>query len=321
MTPFRITRFVTAVAAVVLAAAPAIAQSFPAKPLKLIVPFAAGGPADLVAREVAVRMGQELGQTVIVENQGGGAGKVAVSTVARAEPDGHTLLFPASGNVVVQPLLEAGRPDLLKQLAPVSMVSTSPHVLVVTTKLPIRDARELVAYAKANPGKVNFASAGTGGVAHLGMEMLKAAAKVDIVHVPYKGTSAAMADLSTGEVQAMFSSMPSLQPMIDKGVIRPIGMTARSKGAVGIPLISEAIPGFEYTTWYGLFAPIGTPAPVIAKLNAAVRKAVGDAALQKKLEPQGLEMHASSPAELADFMRRDSAKWDKVIRDAKIKID
>ena len=293
MTPFRITRFVTAVAAVVLAAAPAIAQGFPAKPLKLIVPFAAGGPADLVAREVAVRMGQELGQTVIVENQGGGAGKVAVSTVARAEPDGHTLLFPASGNVVVQPLLEAGRPDLLKQLAPVSMVSTSPHVLVVTTKLPIRD----------------------------GMEMLKAAAKVDIVHVPYKGTSAAMADLSTGEVQAMFSSMPSLQPMIDKGVIRAIGMTARSKGAVGIPLISEAIPGFEYTTWYGVFAPIGTPAPVIAKLNAAVRKAVGDAALQKKLEPQGLEMHASSPAELADFMRRDSAKWDKVIRDAKIKID
>jgi tripartite-type tricarboxylate transporter receptor subunit TctC len=191
----------------------------------------------------------------------------------------------------------------------------------VSARLPIRNTRELVEYARAHPGKVNFASAGTGGVAHLGMEMLKSSAGIDIVHVPYKGSAPAMADLASGEVQAMFSSMPSLQPMIDRGAIRAIGMTARSRGTAGIPLISEAVPGFEYTTWYGLFAPAGTPAAVIAALNAAVRQALADPALQRKLEPQGLEPQASTPEELAAYLRRESAKWAKVIQDARIRLD
>jgi tripartite-type tricarboxylate transporter receptor subunit TctC len=304
-----------------IAATAAAAQGFPSKPVKVVVPFAAGGPADLVAREVAARLTQQLGQPFLVENQGGAMGKLAVASVARAQPDGYTLLFPASGNVAVLPLFEKERTDILAQLAPVSMISSGPHVLVVSARLPIRNTRELVEYARAHPGKVNFASAGTGGVAHLGMEMLKSSAGIDIVHVPYKGSAPAMADLASGEVQAMFSSMPSLQPMIDRGAIRAIGMTAHSRGTAGIPLISEAVPGFEYTTWYGLFAPAGTPAAVIAALNAAVRQALSDPALQRKLEPQGLEPQASTPEELAAYLRRESAKWAKVIQDARIRLD
>jgi tripartite-type tricarboxylate transporter receptor subunit TctC len=304
-----------------IAATAAAAQGFPSKPVKVVVPFAAGGPADLVAREVAARLTQQLGQPFLVENQGGAMGKLAVASVARAQPDGYTLLFPASGNVAVLPLFEKERSDILAQLAPVSMISSGPHVLVVSARLPIRNTRELVEYARAHPGKVNFASAGTGGVAHLGMEMLKSSAGIDIVHVPYKGSAPAMADLASGEVQAMFSSMPSLQPMIDRGAIRAIGMTARSPGTANIPLISEAVPGFEYTTWYGLFAPAGTPAAVIAALNAAVRQALADPALQRKLEPQGLEPQASTPEELAAYLRRESAKWAKVIQDARIRLD
>ncbi len=298
----------------------AFAQSWPTKTIKLLVPYAAGGPADVVAREVANRLTQELGQPFVVENQGGAMGKVAMLQVGRADPDGYTLLFAASGNVVVHPLLDK-QSDVLKKLAPVSMVMTGPHVLVVTSKLPVKSVKELVDYAKVNPGKVNFGSAGTGGTAHLGMELFKSMTGVDVVHVPYKGTSQAAVDLASGEVQAMFSSMPSLKPMIDKGSIRAIGMSAPSRVPTGIPLISDAIPGFEYTTWYGIFVTAGTPRPIIDKLNAAIRKAVSDPGLDKKLEAQGLDPEASSPEELSAYMQKESVKWAKVIKDAKITLE
>ena len=299
-------------------------SAYPAKPIRLIVPFAAGGPADVVAREMGQILGKELGQPLIIENQGGGAGVLAFNTVVRSPADGYTLLFAAAGNIVVQPLLQVKRVDVLTQLAPIGLVTTSPHVLVVTGKLPIQSVKELIDYAKANPGKLNFGSAGVGGLAHLGVELLKYTANIDITHVPYKGTSQVTSDLASGQVQALFSSMPSLQGMIEKKMITPIGITSASNSTSmkGLPVISKAgIPGFEYTTWYGIFSTIGTPQPVIEKINAALVKTGADKTFRDRLEAQGVDLSISSPKELADLTRKETGQWEKIIREAKIELN
>lgn len=308
-----------------LAATPLLATAapeFPTKTIKLIVPFAAGGPADLVARQVADHWGDKLGQTVIVENQGGGMGVPALNTVMRADPDGHTVLFAASGNVVAQPILNDTEDELAK-LAPVSLVSTSPHVLVVTSKLPVKSVKDLIAYAEANPGKLNFGSAGVGGVAHLGMEMFKSMTKTDIVHVPYRGTSQVTKDLISGDVHALFSSLPSLKPHMDAGKIRAIGLSAptTSADAKGIPVIAKAgVPEFEYTTWYGAYVPAATPRPIIDKLNATLREVIAIKSLRDKLESQGASLQGGTPEQLKALMQDESNKWKKVIREANISL-
>ncbi|MDC7787116.1 tripartite tricarboxylate transporter substrate binding protein [Rhodoplanes sp. TEM] len=311
-------------AALAAVSSPAAAQAdaakdWPARNVRVMVPFAAGGPADLVAREVAARMGEDLGRAFIIENQGGAGGKLAVLNVARAEPDGYTLLFPASGNVVSHPLAERDM-STVEQLVPIGLVSTSAHVLVIDPKLPIRTMADLVAYAKANPGKLHFGSAGTGAVAHLGMEMLKMTAGIDIVHVPYRGTSQAIVDVMSGQIQATFSSMPSLRGMIDQGTLRALGMTAKSRGDAGLPLISDTVPAFGYTTWYGLFAPKGTPPAIIDRISASLKKALSDKALQEKLAVQGMDLEWSTPAALDALMKQDIAKWSKVIEAANIRL-
>lgn len=298
------------------------AADYPAKSLTMIVPFAAGGPADLVGREVARALSQEMGKPVVVENQGGASGTVALNSMARAAPDGYTMLLAASGTVVIHPLLVGKYPAVSASLAPVSLVSTSPHVLVVTNKINVRTVPELIAYARAHPGKLNFGSAGTGGAAHLGMELFKSQAGIDAVHVPYKGTSQVLTDLVSGEVQALFSSMPSLQSLIDKGSIRAIGMTGPSAAAqaAGIPEISKSgLPGFGYTTWYAMFVPKGTPDAVIQKLNTSLGKVLNDQALQQKLAPQGLELQSSSPTQLGALMTAEADSWRKIIQAADIK--
>ena len=308
----------------VMQTAHAQSASYPSKTLTMIVPFAAGGPADLVGREVARALSVEMGQPVVVENLGGGSGTVALNSMSRAAPDGYTMLLAASGTVVIHPLLVGKYASVSQSLAPVSLVSTSPHVLVVTSKIKVRTVAELIAYARANPGKLNFGSAGTGGAAHLGMEMFKAQAGIDAVHVPYKGTSQVLTDLVSGEVQALFSSMPSLQSLMDKGSVLAIGMTGPSKAAdaAGIPEISKAgLPSFGYTTWYGMFVPKGTPDTVVQKLNASLGKVLNNAALQQKLSPQGLELHSSSAKELGALMATESADWDKIIKAANVRVD
>lgn len=299
-------------------------EAYPSKPIRVIVPFAAGGPADVVAREMAQSLGKELGQTLVVENQGGGAGVPALGTVSRAPADGYTLLFAASGNVVIQPLLTKNRVDVLQQLSPVAMVTTSPHVLVVSSKLPVHTVKEFVAYAKAHPGQVNFASAGVGGLAHLGTELFERAAGIDARHVPYKGSSQAMTDLAGGEVQAMFSSLPSMKGLIDKGAIRVIGVTAPSSSPAykGIPVIKDAgVPNFEYTTWYGLYGPAGLPAAVVGRLSAALSSLAADKAFDERLLAQGVDLSISSAKELGERTRRETATWDKVIREAGIQLN
>ncbi len=302
----------------------ASAQSYPIKPVRLIVPFAVGGPADVVAREMGQVLSKELRQPIVVENSGGGLGIPALNAVAKAPADGYTLLFAASGNIVIQPLLQKNRVDILTQLSPVGVVSTNPHVLVVTGKLPIRSIKDLLAYAKANPGKLNFGSAGLGGLSHLGMELFKHTAKIDINHIPYKGTSQVMSDLAGGEVQAMFSSLPSMKGMIDKKLITAIGVTAPSDSDSfkNIPVIAHAgVPGFEYVTWYGIFSAAGTPVAVIERLNAALVKMASDKGLRARLDALGSDLYVSSAKELGDRTRKETAQWEKIIRDTKIEIN
>lgn len=321
------TRRLTLLAGLLAATLPfaAWAQApWPSKPVKIVVPYAAGGPADVVARELAQRLTADLKQTFVVENQGGGMGLPALNAVTRAEPDGHTLYMPAMGNVVLQPLLsKRGGAEELAKLRPISLVSTGAHVLVVSSKLPITNVKELVEYARANPGKLSFASAGTGGTAHLGIEMLKYLSKTDIVHVPYKGTSAAIADLASGQVSGIFSSLPSLQGVADKGLVRVIAATSTSTspGTKSLPLMSAAVPGFDYTTWYAMYAPLATPKPVIDRINAALRAALKDPALTAKLEPHGVDLLGSTPEEVGEWVRRDADKWGRVIKAAAISID
>lgn len=298
--------------------------AWPTKPIRMVVPYAAGGPADVVARELGQKLSADLKQPVVIDNQGGAMGIPALTTVARAEPDGHTLYMPALGNVVLQPLLsKSGGADLLARLRPVSMVSTSAHVLVVSAKLPVKSVRELVDYARANPGKVSFASAGTGGTAHLAMEMFKALSATDVLHVPYKGSSGAVNDLASGQVSAMFSSLPSLQGVADKGLVRVIAATAPSTSTAtrSLPLMSAALPGFEYTTWYAMYVPQATPAALVERINAALRRALQDPATEARIEPHGVELLASSPEEVLVWVKRDTDKWGRIIRDARISID
>ena len=310
-----------------LSASLAFAQgnaAWPNKPIKLVVPYAAGGPADVVARELALVLTNDLKQAVTVENQGGGMGVPALGVVARAEPDGHTLLLAAFGNMVLQPMLsKKGGADLVAKLKPVSTISTGPHVLVVSAKLPVKNISELIDYARANPGKVSFASAGTGGTAHLGMEMFKALSKTDVIHVPYKGSAGAVNDLISGEVSAMFSSLPSLQGLADKGLVKVLAATAPSKSNAtkSLPLLGTALPGFDYTTWYAMYAPLATPKPVVDAINTALTKALKTPALVAKIEAAGTELQPGSPEEVQAWTQRDTEKWSRVIRDAKIAVD
>ena len=300
------------------------AATWPSKHIRIVVPYAAGGPADLVARELAQVLTVDLKQSVTVENMGGAMGVPALGAVARAEPDGHTLLMAAVGNVVLQPMLsKQGGADLVAKLRPVSTVSTAPHVLVTSAKLPIRNVQELVDYARANPGKVSFASAGTGGTAHLAMEMFKSLSKTDVLHVPYKGSSGSVNDLVSGQVTALFSSYPSLQGLVDKGLLRVLAATAPSQSPAtkSLPLMSATLPGYEYTTWYAMYAPLATPTPLVQRIQQALNQALRQPALVGKIEAAGTELHAGSAQEVLAWTQRDSDKWSRVIREARISID
>lgn len=299
------------------------AQTETNKSVRLIVPFAAGGPADVVARELAQDLGRVLGQTVVVENMGGAAGVPATNTVSRAPADGHTLLFAASGNVVIQPLLSKKRVDILTQLTPVGMVTTSPHVLVTTAKLPAKNTAQLIEYARANPGSLNIASAGVGGLAHLAAELFMREAGIQGQHLAYKGSSQAMTDLASGQVQAMFSSLPSMKGMVDKGLIRVVGVTAESASPIykDYPLIKQTLPGFEYTTWYGIYGPAGLPVPAVQRLSQALYKLSADRNFEARLREQGVDLQITSPEALAERTRKETAQWDKVIREAGIHLN
>lgn len=299
------------------------ATNYPTNPIRIVVPFAAGGPADLAGRAFAQHLGNKLGGSTVIDNRGGGGGVVAINNVAGAKPDGHTLLFAASGNVTVQPLLTKPPMQIDEMLVPVAQVTASPHGLFVTAKLPVNSLEEFIAYGKANPGKLNFATPGVGGLGHLGVEYFKNAAGIDAQTIHYKGSSQAVQDMISGQVHAMLSSPASLQGLVDQGMLKMVGLTGptKSESMKNVPLISAIVPGFEYTTWYGFYAPKGTPAAVINKLSDALSAIDEKSDIVKTLEAQGIDVVVTNPDQLAQLAKKDSQKWQKVIGDAGIKLD
>lgn len=298
-------------------------DNYPSKPIRMIIPFAAGGATDILGRDLGHAMAPSLGQSFVVENIGGGAGVPALNNVSRAAPDGYTLLFCASGNITAQPLLTKNRTDILSQVTPVGMIASAAHVLVVSDKAPFKSLPELITYAKANPGKVNFGSAGVGGLAHLGTELLAHSTGIKVTHIPYKGASAANNDLVAGQIDAMFGTMPSFTAMIQKGALHAIGITAASdsRPLKGLPVISKTVPGFSYNSWNAIFAPARTPAGVIDKLYTAMRAAAQNPGLKHRFHEQGVDLTLAGPDELRQMVLKERAVWEKVIRDARIELN
>jgi tripartite-type tricarboxylate transporter receptor subunit TctC len=309
---------------VALLAAPAAAD-YPDRPIKLVVPFPAGGGADALARTIMPRVAQELGTSIVIDNRPGAGGNVGAEFVAHAAPDGYTLLYGTNGTHAINRTLYAKQGfDPVRDFAPVSRMTQIAALLVVNPSVPAKSVAELVDFAKANPGRVFFASAGNGTTSHLAGELFKTSAGIDIVHVPYRGGGLAAADVAGGQVQMMIDVMPNVLPLATGGKLRAIGVTtaARVPAAPEIPTIAESgLPGFEVSAWDGIFAPAGTPAAVVDRLNAAIRTALADPKVREALVARGAQPVASTPDELARHVATESEKWARVVRQSGAKID
>jgi tripartite-type tricarboxylate transporter receptor subunit TctC len=319
-------RSATALAAALAVAAPlAAAQNYPTRPIRFVITYPPGGTTDFVGRSVAQKMSEILGQQVVVDNRGGAGGVIATMIVAQAPADGYTLLLGTSSGMLINPLLNTKLPyDAFRDFTPISRTNVNPQALVATMSLPANNVKELIAYAKAHPGKLNVASSGVGTPNHLGGEMLKYMAKIDIVHVAYKGGGPAMNDLIAGNVQLQFSSIPTVLGHVRNGRVKmlAIGSAKRSPALPDVPTIAESgVPGYEYTTWYGVFGPKGMAKPLVAQLNGAVVKAVAAPEVHKHLMSAGAEPSSSTPAELTQYMHEESARWAKVIKAANVRIN
>ena len=304
------------------AAVSAAAQTYPSRPVRLIVPFAPGGSADLVARLIGQKVGESWGQQLIVENKGGGSGMIGNDFVAKSAPDGYTLTVGTMGPFSVNPTLFDKMPyDPVRDFAPITLTGIASHVLVANPQVPARTVSELIALAKAKPGQLMFASSGTGNATHLTFELFKSMAGIDIVHVPYKGGGPAMADLVGGQVAFSFASMPSALPYVQAGRLRAIavGGSARSPLFPDVPTVAEAgaesgLRGFVSEDWQGILAPAKTPAAVVAKLNTDLVHVLHSPEMEKKLAGAGFDVKTTTPQEFADFIRADTAKWATVLK-------
>jgi tripartite-type tricarboxylate transporter receptor subunit TctC len=303
----------------------AFAQAYPAKPITIVVPFAAGGTTDILARVIGQALTKDLGQSVIVDNRAGAGGNIGAQFAAKSPADGYTLFMGTVGTHAINQSLYKKLPfDPIKDFAPLTRVAMVPNLLVANPAKPYKNVKELIAYAKANPGKVNFGSSGSGSSIHLSGELFKAMAKVDMVHVPYKGSAPAVTDLLGGQIDVMFDNMPSAIQHVRNGRLRPLAVTTarRSPELPDVPTVAEAgVPGYEATSWFGMFAPAGTPAPVVARLNAALAKVLADPEVKKKLAEQGAEPYSEKPEQFAEFIRQETAKWSKVVKDSGASVD
>ena len=303
---------------------PALAQSFPSRPLRLICPFAAGGSADASARMLAEPLSAALGQPVVVENRPGGGATIGAQAVARATPDGHTLLYGTPGPQIINPHLMRSVPyDPVKDFAPVSGYKRAPNLLAVHPSVPAKDVAELIALAKARPGQLTFASSGIGASSHLAGEMLKFMAEIDITHVPYRGTSQALTDLMAGTVSMALDTLSILLPPSRAGNLRALGVTTPQRSALApdLPALAETLPGFDAAPFNYIAATGGTPAPIVAKLNEAIVGILNDAAFRERMAALGEEPTPSSPEALAETIRTESARWKQVIETAGIRAE
>jgi len=320
----RVLRSLTGAALVGLPIAARAQSSFPSRNVTLVVPFPPGGPTDVTARLLADRLAQVLGRAVIIDNHAGASGNLAAALVARASPDGHTLLFGTGGTHGANPALykEPGY-DPIKSFAPVAWVTRSPNIVVVNPSFPAKTIKDLIDLAKAQPGKLSSAAPGYGSTPHMAGELFKIAAGIDIVHVPYKGSGPALNDVVGGHIPIMFDGVPSSLPLVRAGQLRALGITAleRLPSAPDIPTIAETIPGFEADGWFAVYAPAGTPHAVVAKLNAAINETLQSAELRKRYADLGAVCVGGTPEVLRDRVASEVKKWAEVIAKAGIKLD
>ncbi len=305
-------------------AAAAQAGDFPGKAIRIVVPFPPGGATDAAARLIAVKMSEKWGQPVLVDNRAGAGGNVGSDIVAKAPPDGYTLVMGVTGSHAINTSLYTKMPyDPVTDFVAISQVAVVPNVLVVHPSVPAKNLAELMALAKKEPGKLNYASLGNGTAAHLGMEMLKSEAGVDITHVPYKGSAPAVSDLLAGQVQMMVDGLPSALPHIKAGKLRAIALTSlhRAPSLPDLPTIAETYPGFYADAWSGLFAPKGTPQPVVDKLSAEVQRILKLPDVREKLAALGAEPVGSTQAEFTAHVKREIDKWAKVVKTSGAKVD
>ncbi len=298
---------------------------YPVRPVRFIVPFAPGGSTDTLARTLAQRLSDALGQQVVVDNRAGGNGNIGTEIVARALPDGHTIVLGYIANLGIGPSLYAKLPfDPVKDFAPVTLLAVAPNILVAHPSVPVKNVRELVAYAKANPQKVNYASAAVASLGHLAGELLNSSAGIQMQHVPYKGSGQAVIDLLAGQVQIMFSGMSSVMPHIKANKLRPLAVTGaqRSPAVPEVPTIAEAgYPGFEASAWYGVLAPAGTPKPVVTRLNAEILRALKLPEVKERLENVGFEIVGGTPEAFGAYIKSEIAKWAKVVKASGVKAE
>jgi tripartite-type tricarboxylate transporter receptor subunit TctC len=304
---------------VLLSPASAAAQDFPSKPIRLIVPFPPGGPNDIIARVVGQRMSELIRQPVLIDNRSGQAGVLGTDAVAKSNPDGYTIGIVSASALAISPTMEKVAYDAQKDLAPITLVATVPEMLVVASNVPAKNMAELVALAKAEPGKLNFASAGVGGLPHLAGELFKLTAKVDIVHVPYRGAAPAINDLLGQQVQMTFLDLPVLLPHIKAGTLRPIALGApeHAPTAPDVPTTAEVgMPDLLIENWYGMVAPAKTPEKIVATLNRIANEAMANPGVNQKLADQGLTLAGDTPEHFRGFIDAETKKWVKVIKDA-----
>jgi tripartite-type tricarboxylate transporter receptor subunit TctC len=302
---------------------PAHAQPASDKPVRIVVPFAAGGPTDVVARVLAPKLAAALKRTVIVENRVGATGAIGASYVAKSTPDGDTLLLGTSSIMAANPNLSTNLPfDSVNDFAPVSLVATVENILVVHPSVPAKTVKELIAYAKANPGKLTYASSGIGSTYHLGAELFRSQTGIEWTHVPYKGAAPAIQDVLAGHVDLMFDNMSSAIPNMKAGRVRALGVASlkRYPSLPELPTIAEeGVPGYETTIWLGLFVPARTPAALVQQLSHAVHEAVDSSEYKERMTALDMQPRVSSSQELADYLKSDLAKWAKVVKEAGIK--
>jgi tripartite-type tricarboxylate transporter receptor subunit TctC len=318
-----LTRLFLKAAGVLLAlAAPVAAQDYPTKPVRLVIPFPPGGSNDIVGRLVATQLSERLGKQVVVENRGGAGGVVGTEMVSKAAPDGYTLLLISLAHAV-NPWLYKLNYDPIKSFTPVAMLGSGPNVLTVHPDLPVKSAKDLVALAKQKPGELQYASAGVGSFQHLGGELFKLVAGVEILHVPFKGGGPAMIDVMGGHTKILFSSLVQTTPHIRSGKLKALGVGGKKRSPVlpDVPSIADDVPGYEAVNWWGIIAPAGTPAAIVDKLSKEIGMALNSPEVQKQFETEGADIVQMSPAEFGKFIETEMPKWERVVKEGNIRAE
>jgi tripartite-type tricarboxylate transporter receptor subunit TctC len=322
--PAGLSALICAAAVLAVAPAPGSAQKYPEKPVRLVLPFAPGGGTDVLARSFSIPLSEALGQSVVIENRGGAGGTLGTEVVARAAPDGYTLLFTSASHTFNPSLYSKLAYDSIRDFTTITLAALVPHLLVVHPSLPVKNAKELIALARSRPGEILYGSGGTGSSVHLAGALFVTMAKINMVHVPYKGGGPAMIGLMAGETSVLFPTMQSAMGHVKAGRLRAIGISTakRSPAVPEIPSIAESgLPGYDATGWYGLLAPAGTPQPIVERLHAVTVKVLTEPRMRDRLASEGAVAVGNTPAEFDRFIRDETAKWAKIIRDLKIRID